>query len=179
MSHSSTHMDRRDFLCRFRTRASSAHQTVENTVENVVRPPWSKPLLAHCTGCAKCISACPEHILAPDSQQKPILDFTKGECTFCKACVNNCPEDVFADPTLNPPWHLDVTIAPSCFCEAGIFCRSCGDACPQDAIRFVPQMGGRARVVIDHDSCNGCGACLGTCPARAITISPAKENRHG
>ena len=39
-----------------------------------------------------------------------------------------------------------------------------------DAIRFRPALAGRTDVSIALEDCTGCGACIGTCPAGAITL---------
>ncbi|HBS20926.1 4Fe-4S binding protein, partial [Thalassospira sp.] len=51
--------------------------------------------------------------------------------------------------------------------------------CPESAIRIIPQLGGRARVLIGDDLCTGCGACFSACPVDAISIKPATEIAHG
>lgn len=165
---------RREFLARFRA-VSTTHS---DQTDDVIRPPWAWHLDARCTGCGDCAPACPEGIIAFDGRNHPVIDFTKGECTFCGACSHACAEDVF-DTTADTPWNLDITVAKTCFAENGIYCRSCGDVCPESAIRIAPQLGGRARVIVNEDACTGCGACLSACPADAISITPQKEHAHG
>jgi len=143
----------------------------------VIRPPWAWRFDENCTACGDCRSACPENIIATDKDGLPEIDFAKGECTFCAACADACPEPVF-DRSVTSPWHLDVSVSNKCFAENGVYCRSCGDVCPESAIRIIPQMGGRARVLIEDDLCTGCGACFAACPVDAISISSAMESPH-
>ncbi len=144
----------------------------------VIRPPWAWQFDENCTACGECISACPENIIVPGKDGLPEIDFAKGECTFCNACADACPEPVF-DRSVATPWHLDISVSNTCFAENGVYCRSCGDVCPESAIRIIPQVGGRARVLIDNDICTGCGACFAACPVDAISIKPATEITHG
>jgi len=144
----------------------------------VIRPPWAWQLDENCTACGDCIPACPENIIAIGKGDLPEIDFGKGECTFCDACADACAEPVF-DRSVTAPWHLDVSVSSKCFAENGVYCRSCGDVCPESAIRIIPQLGGRARVLIDDDLCTGCGACISACPVDAISIKPVTEIAHG
>ncbi|MHC8492194.1 ferredoxin-type protein NapF [Thalassospira sp. SM2505] len=164
---------RRDFLNRLRP-AQDRHVHPDT---HAIRPPWAVNFHANCTACGDCVPACPEGIISLDDKQFPTIDFNKGECTFCGACADACAEDVF-DRTANPAWQLDITVAKNCFAEQGIYCRSCGDICPERAIRIPPQLGGRARVIIDESTCTRCGACQTACPADAIMITPQKEYAH-
>jgi ferredoxin-type protein NapF len=167
------HPGRREFLNRLRS-APDQQLCPDATA---IRPPWALHFDSQCTGCADCLPACPEGIITLDEANLPTIDFNRGECSFCGACADACIENVF-DRTAQPAWHLDITVTKNCFAEQGIYCRSCGDICPQRAIRIPPQLGGRARVIIDEDACTRCGACQAACPADAISITPHKEYAH-
>lgn len=173
MSFPHNRPSRREFLGRLR----SAPDEQTRADATAIRPPWTVDFDTRCTGCADCVPACPEGIITLDDENLPIIDFNKGECSFCAACADACTEDVF-DRTVSPAWQLDIAVAKNCFAEQGIYCRSCGDICPEKAIRIPPQLGGRARVIIDEDSCTKCGACQAACPADAILITPRKEYAH-
>jgi ferredoxin len=51
-----------------------------------------------CTLCLSCVSACPTHALADDSE-RPMLRFSEEACVQCGLCVATCPEKVL---TLKP-----------------------------------------------------------------------------
>ena len=124
--------------------------------------------LLDCSGCGSCVEICPTHIIAL-ADGLPELDFHRGECTFCGACARVCPEQVFKNGASERFDHV-ATIGDACFAHHSVECQSCRDSCPEDAICFRPRAGGPFLPFIDEDACNGCGACVGICPAAAITM---------
>lgn len=102
----------------------------------------------------------------------PEVDFSlgRGECSFCQACVNACEANVFRD-VREPAWQHKVAIQAGCLPQLGVECRSCEDSCESRAIRFQRQLGGISSPQIVADNCNGCGACLSTCPTQAVQIT--------
>ncbi|ATE62783.1 ferredoxin-type protein NapF [Thauera sinica] len=157
-------MSRRGFL---RGRVNAAAATAQ-------RPPWARDeadFVAHCTRCAACIDHCPTQILVRADGGYPAVDFAGGECTFCGECVSRCePRALYREQAEDPPWTLRVRIGQACLAAQGVECRVCGEACPAAAIRFRPRLGGVALPVLETDACNGCGACSGPCPVRAIEL---------
>lgn len=145
-----------------------------------IRPPWSREasVAAACTGCGACVPACPQHIIALGPDGRPSLSFAAAECSFCGACAEACPEPVF-DRTEAAFEHVAL-IGAACFAGRGIVCQSCGDACPETAIRFRPRLGGPAPPEVSAERCSGCGACVATCPASAVSMgAPRMEGAHG
>lgn len=140
------------------------------TRPNVMRPPGAltpEDFAETCTKCDACIKACPEAIIFHDEDGLPKVDLTKGECTFCGVCASVCePEAILPAEGWN--WRAKPT--PSCLNLQGITCRTCEDQCEQRAIRFRPQLNGRADITFDSDSCIGCGACAAACPAGAVAF---------
>ncbi|TAH44719.1 MAG: ferredoxin-type protein NapF [Betaproteobacteria bacterium] len=151
-----------------------------NAVTAAQRPPWARDeadFVARCTRCNACIDHCPTHILVRADGGFPAVDFTRGECTFCGECVSRCePRALHREHADDPPWTLRARIADTCLAAHGVECRICGEACPTAAIRFRPRLGGVALPALETDACNGCGACLAPCPARAITLQSINED---
>jgi ferredoxin-type protein NapF len=125
-----------------------------------------------CTLCNDCLAACPQKILVAGHAGYPIVDFTRGECTFCGACAQACEARCF-QPRTERPWDLVAIIAETCVEAKGVSCRMCEDVCGVRAIRFRPAVGGRAQPILSAGDCTGCGACVGVCPVKAISIAAA------
>ena len=141
-----------------------------------IRPPWAAdPARFHesCTRCGACAERCPQHIITAGDGGFPEVDFSRGECTLCGLCADACPEPVFRPDRDAPPWSAKAVIAEHCLAARGVFCQSCADACAPRAIRFVPRAGSVPLAVVSLESCSGCGACVQSCPADAISIAYA------
>ena len=136
-------------------------------------PGASMATLAACTGCGDCVAACPQQILLV-AEGRVAVDFSLDECTFCGACATACPEPVFSDSRAMQ--HV-AAISDACLARQGVTCMSCRDACPEDAIRFIPRMGGPFLPDLSPAACTGCGACIAPCPADAIAMRQ-KEPAH-
>lgn len=145
-------------------------------------PPWARPVYAFakaCTRCGDCAAACPTRIIDATGLF-PVVDFARGECTFCGDCVRACPEPAYDRAAFDDgarPWTLVATIGVSCLARANVVCRTCGDACADRAIRFPPMPGTVPVPHLDAAACTGCGACVGVCPANAITVAASSMPR--
>lgn len=140
--------------------------------QSVSRPPWAlaeEAFIHACTRCEKCHSACETQIIVKGSGGFPQIDFERGECTFCQQCVQSCPTQALS-LAQGQPWQQHIQINTQCMTTQQIVCRSCADQCAPQAIRFQPQRGGVSQPSVDIQACNGCGACISTCPTRAISM---------
>lgn len=138
------------------------------------RPPWALAearFAAACSRCGDCARACPTHIIRQGDGGYPTVDFALGECTFCGDCATACSAQALIRAAGQPPWQIRASIGESCLARRGVECRICGEQCGENAIRFVPQVGGIAQPVVDSARCTGCGACVAPCPVSAISVN--------
>jgi ferredoxin len=157
----------------------------------VVTPPGAAStarMLAQCTACQLCVSACPSHVIAPafleygtfTGLMKPRLNFDKSFCNFdCTVCTDVCPDGALL-PLLRDAKHtmrigLAHTAHPRCIIvRDGTACGACAEHCPTAALQMKKVPGHPDPVpVVDERYCIGCGACQYACPAipKAIVIS--------
>lgn len=139
-----------------------------------IRPPWSLregAFIATCTGCGDCVRACPQGILALISGY-PETSFAAAGCDSCESCAEACAPRAL-DQATQPEWRHAVAIGTGCLANLGVVCRICAEQCDVSAIRFRLVVGGKGRPILNTAACTGCGACVGTCPANAITITTA------
>lgn len=73
-----------------------------------------------------------------------------------------------------PPRVPKAEISADCLSLKGVACRICGEHCDSGAIRFHLRVGGTPLPEVTAD-CNGCGACVGVCPATAISLAEKTE----
>ncbi|MBO6520855.1 MAG: ferredoxin-type protein NapF [Rhodospirillales bacterium] len=140
-----------------------------------IRPPWTDEgrVIEACTRCDDCIDTCPEGVLKAGQGGFPEFDphSGAGACTFCGVCAAACTADVF-DVSRDVPWRLNLEIeSAACLAHAGVHCSSCYDACDDDAILMPARVGGPPLPEGNATRCTGCGACVGSCPGAAISLS--------
>ena len=134
--------------------------------------PWAIPdeqFTELCTSCGACSDACPEFIVRNNSPAPPQIDFSHGECTFCYHCADACEEQLFS-PRDHRPWRKVIELSNHCLAKQQVECRICSEECEQNAIRFIPTLGGVAQPHLSLESCTGCGACISNCPTDAIAM---------
>ncbi len=157
----------------------------------VVAPPGARSaahLLAQCTACQLCVSACPSHVIEPafleygslTGLMKPRLNFDKSFCNFnCAVCTEVCPDGALLtlakDIKQTTRIGLAHTAHPRCIIiRDGTACGACAEHCPTAALQMKKVPGhADALPVVDPRYCIGCGACQYACPAtpKAIVIS--------
>jgi ferredoxin-type protein NapF len=126
------------------------------------------------------VAACSTGLLAEGAGGFPEANFQRAHCTFCADCAHACAENArktacSQPPALNfspdlPPWALQARIGTACLPRQGVLCRSCEDRCETGAIRFTPRQGRPAKPEITESRCTGCGECVASCPAYAISM---------
>jgi ferredoxin len=157
----------------------------------VVFPPGGQSIarvLAQCTACQLCVSACPSRVIEPAVLQygsllgfmKPRLDFDKSFCNInCTVCADVCPDGALTPITLEEKQTTRLGLAhvayPRCIIvKDGTACGACAEHCPTAALQMKNMPNHPDAVpVVDSRYCIGCGACQYACPAlpKAIVIS--------
>ena len=97
-------------------------------------------------------------------------------CVGCHACVlackaeNDLPADGFRDWIVTETSGRYPTLTQEIRSERCNHCDNppCVDCCPTGA----SHVGTAGTVLVDHDMCTGCKACLGSCPYDARYIHP-------
>lgn len=147
-----------------------------------IAPPGAKSvknLQDHCTGCGLCISACPNDVLRPGKDLKPVVSYERGYCRpECNRCSSICPTGAINKISLaeksstqvgHAVWQFDLCIVT----KDGVECGNCARHCPTGAIQMVsPDPNDptkRAVPVVNTERCIGCGACENLCPARPLS----------
>ncbi len=143
--------------------------------ELALRPPWSlaeNQFTDYCTRCGNCMVACPKKIIEKGASGFPEMNFQQHGCDYCEACVDACHTQALQIKHQTPafPNTQTAVISEQCFAQRGIACRSCGEACEYEAIEFKLAVGGISHLQLNTLLCDGCGECVHTCPAAAITI---------
>ena len=134
--------------------------------------PWLKDharFTDQCSRCAECVKACETQIIVSGDGGFPQIDFSQGECTFCYQCAERCPENLFVAKQ-NSPWDAKASINAQCLALQNVECRACAESCEQSAIVFQLAVGRVAQPKLNTELCNGCGACVATCPTSSILV---------
>ena len=149
---------------------------------NVIRPPWAINQTAFtnkCTSCGDCVAVCQEAIIRQKPGHYPYIDFSFGECTFCGECEKACQTGALSREASPEPWQQTAVIKSDCLANQNIVCRSCADVCEQEAIRFQWGNRGVSLPQLTADQCNGCGACVKSCPTGSISVIVDSGDLHG
>lgn len=157
---------------------------------SLLRPPGAQDegsLLSVCIKCDRCRSVCPEkaidvaHVEDGILQARtPYLNFKKGYCTFCEGaflCARVCPVSALGsfDPMRD---KIGIAVVEESECllyrsGSGSCSKNCIDACEYSALSL--DEGGR--LVVNAESCNGCGACECSCPSSSYGNFTASGKR--
>lgn len=123
-----------------------------------------------CSSCAGfCVQSCPREIIKlhpndHDFRGQPYLDFSHNGCTFCMDCTGACPQ--INDARKIASLGKAILNQQQCYAWLNIVCMSCSNACEYELISFNEN----SKPSIAQEACTGCGFCIKSCPASAITI---------
>lgn len=106
--------------------------------------------------------------------QRPFIVCRPEKCTGCQLCEFVCSSRNGGYNPLLSRIHL-VRMQPASILS--IACRLCDEpscvaACPRHCISVSPTSG---IMVVDEDSCTGCGWCVEACEFGAVTINPTER----
>ncbi len=133
----------------------------------------------HCEQCDHpCIEQCEQDIIKLHSEDhvlsgQPYLDFSSNGCTFCGDCAKACPvaESRLSTNTVLGQVSLD---QGTCLAWNQVFCMSCIGAC----VRKVFSFDHRRQLLLDQNSCNGCGMCIRICPVGSLSVTGSNEESY-
>lgn len=122
-----------------------------------------------CTGCGKCVEACPKAALTlmPQSvttyvacrncnKGKVVMNECKVGCIACGKCVKACPFEAITMENNIPVINYEL-------CRQ---CQACADACPKNIIAKAENT---KKAAINAEKCVGCTLCKKACPFEAIS----------
>lgn len=150
-----------------------------------IRPPGSiqnKYFNALCIRCGSCIKACPTKILRHETRAgmgllTPVIKFNNGYCLEnCNSCGSVCPSGAITKFSTGAKKDLKiarvVVSINTCLLMKLKECGICKNACHYDSIDFKSynESSLQMKPVVDHNKCNGCGACSIICPENCFKI---------
>ncbi len=156
---------------------------------SLLRPPGSvdeTAFLGGCIRCGSCSRACPTGIIEPAIERGDVAGFLAPRLRFsgadyclqsCNLCGRVCPTGVIRPLALEAKNRQVIGIASidldRCFLTEERECGVCIPRCPRAAlVDGFSRETYKVTVEVLRDRCNGCGACVGICPPKVITIVP-------
>jgi len=149
------------------------------------RPPGSVAAFSGaCIRCGSCVRACPTGIIRQATDWRdaagllaPTLHFTgRNYCLQdCNRCGEVCPSGAIRHLPLAEKNRQVIGIATidhsACLLSEETECGVCVPRCPRGAIVDTFSAATyTAAVKVLRERCNGCGACVGICPPKAVKI---------
>jgi ferredoxin-type protein NapF len=152
-----------------------------------LRPPGSVDETAFrgaCIRCGNCVRSCPSGIIEPSVDSHDAAGFLVPRLKFsgaayclqdCNKCGLACPTGVIRPLPIQEKNRRVIGIAridlSGCLLTMDEECGVCIPRCPRGAIveDFSRETYTTTVGVIDR-KCNGCGACVGICPAKIVTV---------
>lgn len=152
-----------------------------------LRPPGSVDEAAFkgaCIRCGNCVRSCPSGIIEPSVDSQDVAGVLVPRLRFsgtdycredCNKCGFACPTGVIRPLPLHEKNRHVIGIAridlSECLLTMDEECGVCIPRCPHGAI--VEQFSRETyttTVKVIAEKCNGCGACVGICPAKVVTV---------
>jgi len=157
------------------------------TKKRHLRPPGTVEEIVFkgaCIRCGNCIRSCPSGIIEPSVDSQDAAGFLVPRLKFsgtdycredCNKCGHACPTGVIRPLPLREKNRHVIGIAridlSECLLTMEAECGVCMPRCPRGAI--VEQFSRQTyttTVKVIGEKCNGCGACVGICPAKVVTV---------
>jgi len=160
--------------------------------QRYLRPPGNVDETAFkggCIRCGSCVRACPTGIIQPVVDPSDVSGFLAPTLRFsgadyclqdCNRCGKACPTKVIRQLSLEEKNRHVIGIAridlSKCLLTLEKECGVCLPRCPRGAIvEGFAYDTYTVTVKVLPDKCNGCGACVGICPAKVVTIDPGSH----
>jgi len=156
------------------------------TAPTIERTDWLRPpgaveesdFLERCTKCGDCLEVCPYEAIVHNSQDgTPVIFPEKSPCRLCEdlPCIDACETEALLPVESLRDIHLGLAVVIHQDCTAAHGCNACVSQCPTQAISMNFSS---FRVMIDEQSCVGCGICQHICHSVndrvAIKMVPAR-----
>jgi ferredoxin len=143
-----------------------------------------------CTSCQVCVSSCPNNVLSSHDRGagmlQPSLSFERGYCRVnCVECSKICPTSAIRPITVAEKSSIQIGRAlldnKRCIVNTkNVDCTVCTRNCPNGSIGTIRTPDGAKWVVVNFETCTGCGACEYFCPVRpqaAVRVEGNLEHR--
>lgn len=120
-----------------------------------------------CTGCKKCVEACPFHAISIN--ETGVAEVDEEQCIACGKCTRVCPQDLIrlhecANYIVVKCSNKEKGASARNVCAVScIGCGICERTCTAGAVRVKENC-----AVIDESVCLSCGMCAVKCPRHAI-----------
>lgn len=152
-----------------------------------------------CYSCGACSGICPVSQAIPDFDPRKIIHMIRmglkerllsseimWYCSSCRSCVFVCPQDVrfadimgalrqlaFENGYVTEQDLLDKGKAARVERDKCVACLTCVRICPWR----IPKIDNQGVAAIDVRECRGCGICPSECPAGAILLNKAEDEK--